>query len=281
MAGSALDAMHARALVETQNDASGQDSMQSLDLGGINGEPKHLSINELCAMKGSGILQLLATDRSGSYRDKLQETLSKGVRKLHRNALDLAGLVMTVSNILCTYLSFFYAFKFAGKVPFSRLMKRIGFDHKTLWVDSAQAGGLYGTADAFMPEKRIFIEIKGARMKAGTKNQFLMKNVRHLGTEWDVLVFVCRRKEPTDWLDANEYDRCGFWLGVVTREDYMAAVEDHGKQNLSSISFTVTPGLGAACGGKRSKSWIGDKIHWIKSSDLNSSWFDAVVASQS
>jgi hypothetical protein len=168
---------------------------------------------------------------------------------------------------------------YAGKVPFSQLMKRIGFDHNKLWVDSAQAGGLYGTADAFMPEKKFFIEIKGARMKAGTKSQFLMKNVRHLGADWDVLVFVCRSKEPTDWLDPREYDRCGFWIGVVTRTDYMAALRAHGQEQRESISFTVTPGLGAACGGKRSKGWIGDKIHWIKSSDLTASWFDSVISS--
>ena len=159
------------------------------------------------------------------------------------------------------------------------MMKRIGFGHDELWIDIAQAGGLYGTADAFMPNRKMFIEVKGARMKAGTKSQFLMKNVRHLGTDWDVLVFVCRSKEPTDLLDPQEYDRCGFWLGVVTRKDYMASLIKHGKENRSSISFTVTPGLGAACGGKKSKGWIGDKIHWIKSSELTASWFDAVVSS--
>ena len=78
--------------------------MQSLDLGGTDGQANHLSLNELRAMRGSGILQLLATDRSGSFRNKLQETLSKGVRKCRRNALDLAGLVTIPSSISCIHL---------------------------------------------------------------------------------------------------------------------------------------------------------------------------------
>lgn len=157
-------------------------------------------------------------------------------------------------------------------------MERVGFDHKQLWVDIAQAGGLYETADAFMPYKELFLEIKGARRKAGTKSQFLMKNVRHLGTNWDVLVFVCRSQEPTDWLDPSEYDRCGFWIGVITRKDYMDAIEAHGQQHRLSLSFTVTPGNGAACGGKRSKGWIGDIIRWTKSSDLTASWFEDAIS---
>ncbi len=102
-------------------------------------------------MRGAGILQLLADDTSGSYHAKLYKILSKGVRRCERNALDLAG-----------------------KVPFSLLMKRIGVDRHKLWVDSAQAGGLYDTADAFLPREMAYVEIKGAKLKSGTKRMGLL-----------------------------------------------------------------------------------------------------------
>lgn len=230
-----------------------QESMQSLDIEGSEGSRKHIAINELRAMKGAGILQLLAEDRTGSYRSKIQKILSKGVRKCQRNALDLAG-----------------------KVPFSLLMEKIGVDQHQLWVDSAQAGGLYDTADGFLPRKRAFVEIKGARLKAGTKNQYMMKKIRHIGTDWHYLAFVCRVAEPDDWLDADAYDRSGLWLGVVRRDDYMNALKTAKMENRREISVTVTPGNGTASGGKASKSWIGNCIHWTKSSDLTKSWFDRV-----
>ena len=204
-------------------------------------------------MKGAGILHLLANDRTGSYKSKLQHILAKGVRKQHRNALD-----------------------HAGKVPFSLMMKRIGVDSQQLWVDSAQAGGLYDTADAFLPQKMAYVEIKGARLKAGTINQYLMKDIRHIGTDWNFLVFVCRFSQPADWLDPADFDRCGFWLRVVKRKDYMAALRGTRHENKQEISVTVTPGSGIASGGKPSKSWLGDCISWTRSTDLTPAWFDSV-----
>ena len=230
-----------------------QESMHSLDFQGCDGQAKHLSMNELTAMKGAGILQLLANDRTGSYKSKLQHILAKGVQKKQRNALDLAG-----------------------KVPFSLMMKRIGVNSEKLWVDSAQAGGLYDTADAFLPKKVAYVEIKGARLKAGTKNQYLMKDIRHIGTDWNFLVFVCRSSPPADWLDPADYDRSGFWLGVIRREDYMAALKGTKLEKKFEISVTVTPGNGAASEGKLSKSWIGNYISWTRSTDLTPAWFDNV-----
>ena len=238
----ALDAMSSR-----------HESLHSLDFPGYDGKAKHLSINELTAMRGAGILHLLANDRTGSYKSKLQHILATGVRKKHRNALDLAG-----------------------KVPFSLMMKQIGVDSQQLWVDSAQAGGLYDTADAFLPRKMAYVEIKGARLKAGTKNQYLMKDIRHVGTDWNFLVFVCRSSPPADWLDPAEYDRCVFWLGVIRREDYMAAVKGTKLENERKISVTVTPGNGTDSGGKPSTSFIGNYISWTRSTDLTPAWFDSV-----
>ena len=145
-----------------------------------------------------------------------------------------------------------------------------------MWVDSAQAGGLYDTADAFFPWKKASVEIKGARLKAGTINQCVIKKIRHLGTDWNFLVFVCRFQEPDDWLDTDAYDDCCFWLGVVRRDDYMTALKTARKENKREISVTVTPGNGTASGGKSSRSWIGNYIHWIKSADLTASWFNRV-----
>jgi len=238
---------------QANQQVNAQESMHSLDYQGCDGQAKHLSMNELKAMKGAGILQLLANDRTGSYKSKLQQILAKGVQKKQRNALDLAG-----------------------KVPFSLMMKRIGVDCEKLWVDSAQAGGLYDTADAFLPQKIAYVEIKGARLKAGTKNQYLMKDIRHIGTDWNFLVFVCRSSPPADWLDPADYDRSGFWLGVIRREDYMAALKGTKLEKKTEISVTVTPGNGTASGGKKSKSWIGNCISWTRSADVTPAWFDNV-----
>ena len=248
-----LDSQGRDGQANQQVNAVEQESMHSLDYQGCDGKAKHLSMNELKAMKGAGILQLLANDRTGSYKSKLQQILAKGVQKKQRNALDLAG-----------------------KVPFSLMMKRIGVDGKKLWVDSAQAGGLYDTADALLLPKIAFVEIKGARLKAGTKNQYLMKDIRHIGTDWNFLVFVCRSSQPADWLDPADYDRSGFWLGVIRREDYMAALKGTKLENKPEISVTVTPGNGTASGGKKSKSWIGNRIAWTRSPDLTLEWFDKV-----
>jgi hypothetical protein len=266
--------------------SSQQESLQSLDFPVYslwifqenpetvnNCKAKHLSINELTAIKRAGIHHLLANDRTGSYKSKLQRILAKGGRKQHRNALDLAG-----------------------KVRFSLVMQQIGVASQQLWVDSAQAGGLCDTADALLPRKVADVEVKGARLKAGTRNQYLVKDIGHLGADWNFLVFVCRSSQPVDWLKPAEYDRCGFWLGVIRRENYMAELkgaELENKQELSvtvcfctdfchrnlsvtEISVTVTPGSGIASRGKLSKSWIGNYISWTRSTDLTPAWFDSV-----
>ena len=98
-----LDSQGRDGQANQQVNAVEQESMHSLDYQGCDGQAKHLSMNELKAMKGAGILQLLANDRNGSYKSKLQQILAKGVQKKQRNALDLAG-----------------------KVPFSLMMNRCG-----------------------------------------------------------------------------------------------------------------------------------------------------------
>ena len=231
-------------------------SMQSMDLPHPCMGSTHMSQNVLRAMKGTGILQLLAEDKNDNFLMKLQKILVDGVHRNRRNALDLAG-----------------------KVPFSLKMKQIGQNQNTLWVDSAQAGGLYDTADALIPALLAFLEIKGAKLKSGSKGQFQIKKIRIEGTSWSFLVIVCRTQEPDNWTDPAEYDRCGFWMGVVSRKDYEEALLKAGISTRKTMNVTVTPGNGAANGGKKSRSWLGDYIKWTRFEDLSSNWWTQTFGS--
>ena len=147
-------------------------------------------------------------------------------------------------------------------------MLSIGVNHKELYVDSALSGGLYSSGDAFIPCRRTFLEIKSAKVKSGTENQFQIKKIRHRNTNWRYLIFVCRTKRLNDWLDPAEYNGCGFWIGVVDRETYMARLIANGLTNKTAIDVTVTPGTGAASNGSYCRSWLGDYIKWTKFEDI-------------
>jgi hypothetical protein len=207
--------------------------------------------NEIFAMRTTSILDLLHKDSKGEFRKKLIDAFAHGLRKGSCHALDLAG-----------------------KVPFSLLMLSIGVNRKELYVDSALSGGLYSSADAFIPCRGTFLEIKSAKVKSGTKNQFQIKKIRHLNTSWRYLVFVCRTKQLNDWLDPAEYKNCGFWIGIIDRETYMALLTAKGWKDKTSINVTVTPGTGAASNGGYCKSWLGDYIKWTKFEDIkDKSWW--------
>ena len=227
------------------------DSLQSLDVSMPGRQKKHLSMSELRAMKGSSLLELLSKDRNGEFRSKLRDVFAKGLSKNSCHALDLAG-----------------------KVPFSLLMHSIGVNHHDLWVDSAHSGGLFDTADAFIPSIKAFLEIKSAKLKAGSKQQFQMKKIKHLGTSWRYLVFICRAEQPDDWLDTAEHKRRGFWIGVIDRNTYIAQLKANNKYHLQQINLTVTPGTGTASAGGKSRSWIGNYIKWTKFNDVvDASWW--------
>jgi hypothetical protein len=212
----------------------------------MEGKPKkHFTKSELSAMRASNLLELLAKDSDGQFRSKLRKLINEGYKKNSCHALDLVG-----------------------KLPFSLLMSRIGVRKEDLWVDSALSGGLYSTADGFMPRLKAFIEIKSARLKAGTKNQFQMKKIRILNTSWNYLVFVCRTKPPSDWLETSEYSGCGFWVGVIDRATYVARLKAKGWENKDVVNVTVTPGTGMATGNAKSKSFIGDYIKWTRFEDV-------------
>ena len=136
------------------------------------------------------------------------------------------------------------------------------------YSNGSQAGGLYSRSDGFFAQTKAFLEIKGAKLKKGTLNQFQIKKIRVHGTEWSTLVLVCRSREPLDWTNPAEYDRCGFWFGVVSRKDYEEALRLSPFKDRKEVSVTVTPGNGRASGGKSSRSWLGDKILWTRSEDI-------------
>ena len=91
------------------------------------------------------------------------------------------------------------------------------------------------------------------------------------GTSWKGLVVICRPEEPNDWMSVEEYDRCGFWMGYVTRTDYLSALRSAGKPEDKALSVTVTPG------GKNSKNWLGRHIQWVQFKDLTSEWWSKHV----
>ena len=221
------------------------DSVQSLDVSVQANTKLHFTKNEILAMRATSILDLLNKDSKGEFRNKLKNTFAKGMSKNSCHALDLAA-----------------------KVPFCLLMQSIGVNHRELYVDSSLSGGLYSSADAFIPRTGTFAEIKSAKVKAGSKHQFQIKKIRHLGTSWKYLIFVCRTKQLKDWLNPAEYSSCGFWIGVIDRETYMTLLKAKGWEKKTSIDVTVTPGTGAISKGGYCRSWLGDHIKWTKFEDI-------------
>ncbi len=120
----------------------------------------------------------------------------------------------------------------------------------------------------FIPRTGTFAEIKSAIVKAGSKHQFQIKKISHLGTSWKYLIFVCRTKQLKDWLNPAEYSSCGFWIGVIDRETYMTLLKAKGWEKKTSIDVTVTPGTGAISKGGYCRSWLGDHIKWTKFEDI-------------
>ena len=227
------------------------DTVESLDVSVRANQKQRFTKNEILAMRATSILDLLHKDKKGEFRKKLSNTFAHGLSKNSCHALDLAG-----------------------KVPFGLLMKSIGVNHNELYVDSALSGGLYSSADAFIPGSGTFLEIKSAKLKAGTQKQFQIKKISHLNTSWKYLIFVCRTKQPDDWLNPDEYSRCDFWVGVVDRETYMARLKASKWKHRTLINLTVTPGTGAASNGGHSSSWLGDYIKWTKFEDIKDiSWW--------
>ena len=105
------------------------------------------------------------------FRIELQRSLQEGVSRFKKNSLDLAG-----------------------KLPFALKMMSLGLGARDLWVDFSQAGGMYGTDDGMICGLREMLEVKGARLKAGSKRQFQIKKISVEGTGWKHLFMICRSR---------------------------------------------------------------------------------------
>ena len=101
--------------VEDSKDSGCDESLKSIDANVPNGVALHLSVQEIRGMRGINILQLLADDHSDNFLRKVQKTLSDGVHRNLRDALDLAG-----------------------KIPFSIKMMSVGVKPAQLMVDIGQ-----------------------------------------------------------------------------------------------------------------------------------------------
>ena len=166
-----------------------------------------------------------------------------------------------------------------GKVPFHMQMMELGADRKSLLVEFAHAGGLCDTSDGLLVKTREFIEIKSAgpkcrksRAPAKTQRrsqageQYTMKKIRVEGTNWQRLIFVCRPKEPDDWFDPRSYHKAGFWLGTVSREDYLEALRK-AKLSTSVIrDVTLTPGKTTG------RYFLSKFVTWKRFSELDRAW---------
>ena len=83
-----------------------------------------------------------------------------------------------------------------------------------------------------------------------------------------------RTREPEHWIDVDEYHACGFWLGYVRREHYLAALSHAGLPRRGVRNVTVTP---HSC---IHKSWLAPCIRWVSFKDLSVKWWtDNVLSS--
>ena len=180
------------------------------------------------------------------YRAMAIDTMYRGVSNFGRNALDMAG-----------------------KVTFSVKMMSLGLTDRELFVDAAQAGGLYGRDDGFIYSLRQYLEIKGSRLKKGTANSYFFTKVRYQGTRWSHLFLVCRKKEPTGWATAAEYDECNFVLGYIKRKDYKRALKESGRSRRHEQVLSVTPGS--------KRGWVGKYIQWVPFKHLTVEWWNEHV----
>lgn len=89
-------------------------------------------------------------------------------------------------------------------------------------------------------------------------------------------MLVCRERDPTDWTSVAEYDACGFWLGVITRDRYEQARVAKGRRPCKEEQVAVSPFI---CGTRvrRHGSWLSQHIAWVRFQDLTLEWCRAQV----
>lgn len=169
------------------------------------------------------------------------------------------------------------AFDAAGKFVLSMKLLSLGVNESQIYIDSAQAAGPCGTSDGFIPGSGKYIEIKGARAKsrgdrmqgADARKQYAACDIRNGG--WSLLTLVARERDPNDWTSVAEYDACGFWLGLVRREEFDHARTAAGIPNDMPITVVVSP-FTEGQRIRRPGSRLSPHVRWIRCQDLTRDW---------
>ena len=227
------------------------------------------------AIAGSNLLVLV---QDGGCLASLNAQLRAGVSSNRRDALDLAG-----------------------KLPLAIKALAVGISPAELNIDPSQAGGLLGKFDAKITRvgalppgipaapclqhadpNRGGIEIKGARCYRGRKT-FQFSRLRP-STPFEHLLFVARERDPADWTDVRELDRC-FWLGHVARVDFdaaLAAWTRKPRRGLASAARACdTEHCASVTVGSRRHGWLGACVQWVRFGVrfgmLDRAWWDAHV----
>ena len=166
-------------------------------------------------------------------------------------------------------------------------------------IDPSQAGGLLGKFDAMITRvgalppagipapsgchqhadpNRGGIEIKGARSYRGRKT-FQFSRLRP-STPFELQLFVARERDPADWTDVRELDRC-FWLGHVARVDFDAALSAWTRKPRRGLASAAracdTEHCASVTVGSRRHGWLGACVPWVRFGMLDRAWWDAHV----
>ena len=225
------------------------------------------------AIAGSNLLVLV---QDGGCLASLNAQLRAGVSSNRRDALDLAG-----------------------KLPLAIKALAVGISPAELNIDPSQAGGLLGKFDAMITRvgalppagipapsgchqhadpNRGGIEIKGARSYRGRKT-FQFSRLRP-STPFEHLLFVARERDPADWTDVRELDRC-FWLGHVARVDFDAALAAWTRKQRRGLASAAracdTEHCASVTVGSRRHGWLGACVQWVRFGMLDRAWWDAHV----
>ena len=223
------------------------------------------------AIAGSNLLVLV---QDGGYLASLNAQLRAGVSSNRRDALDLAG-----------------------KLPLAIKALAVGISPAELNIDPSQAGGLLGKFDAKITRVGALppgipaapclqhadpnsggIEIKGARCYRGRKT-FQFSRLRP-STPFEHLLFVARERDPADWTDVRELDRC-FWLGHVARVDFNAALAAWTRKPRRGLASAAracdTEHCASVTVGSRRHGWLGACVQWVRFGMLDRAWWDAHV----
>ena len=205
----------------------------------------HLGIPLLKAMEATNALKLAKDPRWLAGR---AARLARGVKRRERDAFDDAG-----------------------KITLERIFTFLGISASQVILDSAQAGGVCANADGFLTRIKQFLEVKACRAKArndrvpGSKAnpQCTVQDLRFGASWWGQLLAVLRERDPVDWADVNEYEACGFWIGITSRSSCEAALQAKGMSLDATYTAVVTPHErdGPAA---RHRGWLGPCFEWVQ-----------------